>query len=286
MNLISGKEIANKIKQEIKNEVLELAKRNIIPHLAIIQVGDNPASNVYIRNKIKLSEELNSKTTLVKLDANVSQDELINKIHELNNNDSINGILLQLPISKHINEEQVLNEISPIKDVDCFTMKNTGKLWTAKKHQVQLKSCTPAGVIDLLKYSNIDIVGKHVVIVGRSNIVGKPLAALFLLEDATVTISHSKTKDLKSITRLGDIVVMAIGSPKFLKKDFIKDGAIVIDVGINRNSDNKICGDTDFDDIKDKCSYITPVPGGVGPMTVMMLMKNLINLTKIQKGIK
>lgn len=286
MNLISGKEIANKIKQEIKNEVLELAKRNIIPHLAIIQVGDNPASNVYIRNKIKLSEELNSKTTLVKLDANVSQDELINKIHELNNNDSINGILLQLPISKHINEEQVLNEISPIKDVDCFTMKNTGKLWTAKKHQVQLKSCTPAGVIDLLKYSNIDIVGKHVVIVGRSNIVGKPLAALFLLEDATVTISHSKTKDLKSITRLGDIVVMAIGSPKFLKKDFIKDGAIVIDVGINRNSDNKICGDADFDDIKDKCSYITPVPGGVGPMTVMMLMKNLINLTKIQKGIK
>lgn len=286
MKLIDGKLISNQIKNELKQDINNLTKQNIIPNLAIVQIGDNPSSNVYVRNKKRLSEELNTNTTIYKLDEKISQNELANLIHQLNNDFSINGILVQLPLPKHINEEYIINQIDPIKDVDGFTLNSVGTIWTAKKHEVKIASCTPAGVIELLKRNNIDIDGKNVVIIGRSNIVGKPLACLFLIENATVTICHSHTKNLKEITKQADILCAAIGQPKFIKKDFIKNNAVVIDIGINRDENNKLCGDVDFDNVKDIVSYISPVPGGVGPMTVMMLMKNLIELTKKQKGIK
>ena len=191
-----------------------------------------------------------------------------------------------MPLNKNINEETILEEIEPIKDVDCFTLRNVGKLWTAKKHEIDLKNCTPMAVIELLKRTNITLDGKNVVIVGRSNIVGKPLAGLFLLENATVTICHSHTKNLQNICSKADILVAAIGKPKFFTKEFVKEGADVIDVGINRLEDRTICGDVDFEDVKDKVNHITPVPGGVGPMTVMMVLQNLINLVLKQKGLK
>ena len=285
MRLIDGKHIASIMKEEIRQQINELFAKGIVPTLAIIQVGDNPSSNIYIRNKMKLLEGLNCKNLLYRFPDTISEEELIQEIHKLNNDKNINGVLVQLPLTKQINEEHVLDEISPEKDVDCFTLKNVGKLWTAKKHDISLKNCTPAAVIELLKRSNVNLDGTNVVIVGRSNIVGKPLAGLLLLENATVTICHSHTKNLAQICSNADILIAAIGSPKFFNKNFVKQGATVIDVGINRLPDNKTCGDVDFEDVKDKVDLITPVPGGVGPMTVMMVLINLINLTKSQKGI-
>ena len=285
MRLIDVKQIASIMKEEIRQQINELFAKGIVPTLAIIQVGDNPSSNIYIRNKMKLLEGLNCKNLLYRFPDTISEEELIQEIHKLNNDKNINGVLVQLPLTKQINEEHVLDEISPEKDVDCFTLKNVGKLWTAKKHDISLKNCTPAAVIELLKRSKVNLDGANVVIVGRSNIVGKPLAGLLLLENATVTICHSHTKNLAQICSNADILIAAIGSPKFFNKNFVKQGATVIDVGINRLPDNKTCGDVDFEDVKDKVDLITPVPGGVGPMTVMMVLINLINLTKSQKGI-
>lgn len=285
MRLIDGKQIASVMKEEIRQQINELFAKGIVPTLAIIQVGDNPSSNIYIRNKMKLLEGLNCKNLLYRFPDTISEEELIQEIHKLNNDKNINGVLVQLPLTKQINEEHVLDEISPEKDVDCFTLKNVGKLWTAKKHDISLKNCTPAAVIELLKRSKVNLDGANVVIVGRSNIVGKPLAGLLLLENATVTICHSHTKNLAQICSNADILIAAIGIPKFFNKNFVKQGATVIDVGINRLPDNKTCGDVDFEDVKDKVDLITPVPGGVGPMTVMMVLINLINLTKSQKGI-
>lgn len=285
MRLIDGKQIASIMKEEIRQQINELIAKGIVPTLAIIQVGNIPSSNIYIRNKIKLLEGLNCKNLLYKFPDTISEEKLIQEIHKLNNDENINGVLVQLPLTKQINEEHVLGEISPEKDVDCFTLKNVGKLWTAKKHDINLKNCTPAAVIELLKRSNVNLDGANVVVVGRSNIVGKPLAGLLLLENSTVTICHSHTKNLAQICSNADILIAAIGSPKFFNKNFVKQGATVIDVGINRLPDEKICGDVDFEDVQDKVNLITPVPGGVGPMTVMMVMINLINLTKSQKGI-
>ena len=286
MRLIDGKQIAATIKEEIRQQINEMITKGIIPTLAIVQVGDNPISNIYIRNKLKLLEGLNCKGLLYKFPDNISENNLIQEIHKLNGDKNVNGILIQLPLTKQINEEHILDEISPEKDVDCFSLKNVGKLWTAKKHDINLKQCTPAAVVELLKRSKVNLDGANVVVVGRSNIVGKPLAGLLLLENATVTICHSHTKNLAEICLNADILVAAIGSPKFFNKNFVKHGAVVIDVGINRLPDNKICGDVDFEDIKNKVDLITPVPGGVGPMTVMMVMINLINLMKLQKGNK
>ena len=286
MKLINGKEIASLIKEEIREKINNLRTKGIIPTLAIVQVGDNPASNIYINNKIKLCKELNCNEKLLKFPEGTTESQLIDEIRKLNKDDEVNGVLVQLPLTKNINEETILEEIDPMKDVDCFTLKNVGKLWTAKKHEIDLKNCTPMAVIELLKRSNITLDGKNVVIVGRSNIVGKPLAGLFLLENSTVTICHSRTKNLQDICSRADILVAAIGKPKFFTKEFIKEGADVIDVGINRLEDRKICGDVDFEDVKDKVDHITPVPGGVGPMTVMMVLQNLINLIIKQKGLK
>lgn len=286
MKIIDGKLISNQIKQEILKDVANLKTKGIIPTLTIIQVGDNPSSNVYVRNKKKLSEDLQTNTTICKLDANITQEELAKVVHQLNEDKNINGILVQLPLPKHINEEFIINQIDSSKDVDGFTLNSVGTIWTAKKHAIKIASCTPAGVIEMLKRSNIEIEGKHAVIIGRSNIVGKPLACLLLLENATVTICHSRTKNLKEITKQADILCAAIGQPKFVTRDFIKKDTVVIDVGINHDENNKLCGDVDFEDVKDLVSYITPVPGGVGPMTVIMLMKNLIALTKKQNNIE
>ena len=286
MRLIDGKQIAATIKEEVRQQINKLITKGIVPTLAIVQVGDNPSSNIYIRNKLKLLESLNCKGLLYKFPDSISENDLIKEIHKLNDDENINGILVQLPLTKQINEEHILDKISCEKDVDCFSLKNVGKLWTAKKHDINLKQCTPAAVVELLKRSNVNLDGANIVIVGRSNIVGKPLAALLLLENATVTICHSHTKNLAEICSNADILVTAIGSPRFFNKNFVKQGAIVIDVGINRLPNNKICGDVDFEDVKNKVDLITPVPGGVGPMTVMMVMINLISLIKLQKGIK
>ena len=282
MTLIDGKKIANDIKQEVKLEVEDINKKyNVVPKMVIFLVGNNPSSEIYVRNKVKLSQEINTITEIIKLPTETTEDELLAKIKEANEDNKVHGILVQLPLPKHISEQVVLNYISPNKDVDCFNPYNVGKLWTSSKRDVFLKNCTPMAVIELLKRSNISIEGKHAVIIGRSNIVGKPVAGLLLNENATVTICHSKTTNLKEICKTADILVVAIGKAKFIDKSFVKNNAVVIDVGINYLENKKICGDVNFEDVKDVVSAITPVPGGVGPMTVMMLLKNLIQLTNL-----
>ena len=282
MILIDGKHVASVMKEEVKQEVADLAKEGIKPCLAIVQVGSDPASSIYVRNKKKLGEELGYDCNIIQLPEETKEEELIKLIKTLNSDVKVNGILVQLPLPRHMNEEHILNMIEPIKDVDCFTFYNTAKMWTARKHDVALKACTPAACIELLKRYNIPISGKHVVIIGRSNIVGKPVACLSLLEDATVTVCHSRTTNLPDVCKTADILIVAIGRKYFVDKSFVKPGAVIIDVGINRGEDKKIYGDVNFDDVKDIVSAISPVPGGVGPMTVMMLMKNLIYLTKLQ----
>lgn len=276
-HLIDGKLISTQIKDELKAEVVALKAKGIIPCLAVIQVGNDPASSVYVNNKKKACAYIGMESLAYELEENISQEELLTIIDELNHNDVVNGILVQLPLPNHIDEEAVIKAIAPEKDVDGFHPETVGNMCIGSKGFLP---CTPAGVIQLLKRSNIEIEGKECVVIGRSNIVGKPMALLLLRENGTVTITHSRTKDLKEITKRADILVAAIGKPKFVTADYVKEGAVVIDVGIHRNEDNKLCGDVDFDDVADKVSAITPVPGGVGPMTIAMLMNNCVETVR------
>ncbi len=273
MELIDGKAISQAIKDELKERVLTLKAEGKTGSLAVIQVGNDPASSVYVRNKKKACEYIGIGSVSYELPEETKESELLSIIKELNGKQEIIGILVQLPLPASINEERVLNAIDPSKDVDCFHPVNVGKLLIG---QDSFLPCTPAGVIELLKRSNIDITGKHAVIVGRSNIVGKPMSLLMLKENATVTVCHSKTKDLEAVTREADILIVAMGKPKFIKASFVKEGAVVIDVGIHRQEDGKLCGDVDFEEVAPKTSMITPVPGGVGPMTIAMLMANCV----------
>lgn len=277
MQIIDGKAIASQIKDELKEEVARLKKEGREVTLAVIQVGDDPASSVYVRNKKNACAYIGINSLAYELPESTSEEELLNVIDDLNHDNNVNGILVQLPLPKHIDEDKIINAIAPQKDVDGFHPQNVGALSIGKKGFV---SCTPAGIIQLLKRSNIDIEGKECVVLGRSNIVGKPMSMLLLKENGTVTICHSRTKDLKEVTKRADILVVAIGKPKFITKEYIKDGAVVIDVGIHRNEENKLCGDVDFEDVKDIVSAITPVPGGVGPMTIAMLMSNCVESVK------
>ena len=279
--IIDGKRISTEIKDETRDKVAELKAQGKEISLAVVQVGDNPASCVYVRNKKKACEYVGIKSVSHELPEETTEAELLELIDKLNNDDTINGILVQLPLPAHMDENKVIDAISPYKDVDGFHLMNVGALSTGQKGFI---SCTPYGIIQLLKRSNIDIAGKHCVVIGRSNIVGKPMSMLLLRENGTVTVVHSKTQNMKEITKQADILVVAIGKPKFVDETFVKEGAVVIDVGINRDEDNKICGDVDYDKVFDKVSAITPVPGGVGPMTIAMLMNNCLEAaTKIQK---
>ena len=275
--LIDGKLISTQIKDELKAEVTELKAKGITPCLAVIQVGNDPASCVYVNNKKKACAYIGIESLSYELDENISQAELLTIIDELNHNEMVNGILVQLPLPKHIDENIVIHAIVPEKDVDGFHPETVGNMCIGSKGFLP---CTPAGVIQLLKRSNIDIEGKECVVIGRSNIVGKPMAMLLLRENGTVTITHSRTKDLREITKRADILVAAIGKPKFVTSEYVKEGAVVIDVGIHRNENNKLCGDVDFDDVIGKVSAITPVPGGVGPMTIAMLMNNCVETVR------
>ncbi|AZV63603.1 bifunctional methylenetetrahydrofolate dehydrogenase/methenyltetrahydrofolate cyclohydrolase FolD [Peribacillus frigoritolerans] len=271
--IINGKEIAESVRQEISKEVQQLREKNVVPGLAVILVGDNQASQTYVRHKQKACEDLGMHSVLIKKPAELSQEELIQSIAELNQDDSIHGILVQLPLPGHIQEKAIIEAISPEKDVDGFHPINIGRMMTG---QDAFLPCTPYGVMVMLEYIDYDLEGKHVVIVGRSNIVGKPAGQLFLNANATVTYCHSRTKDLAYYTKQADVVVAAVGKRDTITSDHIKEGAIVIDVGMNRNDEGKLCGDVAFDEVKNKASYITPVPKGVGPMTITMLMKNTV----------
>lgn len=276
--IIDGKRISKEIKEEIRDKVSKLNREGKDVALAVILVGENPASQVYVRNKQKACEFTGIKSLSYNLPEDTSEEELLDLIEELNHRDDVNGILVQLPLPKQINEERILDRIDPKKDVDGFHPVSVGNLSIGRPGYV---SCTPAGIIELLKRSDIPMDGKNVVIVGRSNIVGKPMAILMLRENATVTICHSHTKNMREITSQADILVAAIGKPKFFKKEDVKEGAVVIDVGMDRDENNKLCGDVDFDDVYDKVSHITPVPGGVGPMTIAMLMSNVLHSLEI-----
>ncbi len=276
-HLIDGKQISTDIKESLKVEVAKLKEKGINCVLAVIQVGEDPASKVYVRNKKRACEYIGIESISYELPEKTTQEELLEIIDKLNDDEKVNGILCQLPLPKHIDEDVVIKRISPQKDVDGFHPENVGALVIGQKGFV---SCTPAGIIELLKRSNIDIDGKHCVIVGRSNIVGKPMALLMLRENATVTVCHSHTKNLKGITKTADILIVAIGKPKFINEEYVKDGAVVVDVGIHRQENKKLCGDVDFDSVCDKTSAITPVPGGVGPMTIAMLMHNCVEGAK------
>ncbi len=273
MELIDGKKISAEIKDECKQKALKLIESGKEPCLAVILVGNDPASSIYVNNKKKACEYCNIKSLSYELPEETTEKELLDLIEKLNNDASVDGILVQLPLPKHIDEDKVIAAIDPLKDVDGFHVENVGSLCIGKP---VLVSCTPAGVIELLKRSNVEISGKRCVVIGRSNIVGKPMALLMLSENATVTICHSRTKDLEAVCKEADILIVAIGKPRFIDSKYVKDGSVVIDVGIHRDENNKICGDVNFDDVKDKVSKITPVPGGVGPMTIAMLMSNVI----------
>lgn len=271
--IIDGKKISGELKEELKIKVRGLKENGVEISLAVIQVGSDPASSVYVNNKKKACAYIGINSLAYELEENVSETELLELIYELNDNPIVNGILVQLPLPRHINEERIIKAIIPSKDVDGFHAENVGAMCIG---QSGFLPCTPAGIIQLLKRSGIEIEGKECVIAGRSNIVGKPMAMLLLRENGTVTIAHSKTKDLKEVTRRADILVAAVGKPKFFTADYIKEGAVIIDVGIHRNADNRLCGDVDFDSVLDKAGAITPVPGGVGPMTIAMLMNNCV----------
>lgn len=275
--ILDGKSIKNKIMDELRDEVNDLS---IKPKLVVIQVGNNEASNVYIKQKNNMCNYIGYDFEHIKLDNDVTTEMIIDVIDKLNNDDSVTGILVQLPLPMGIDTDMVVNAISPIKDVDGLTDLNNGMLFHNKD---ALYSCTPYGVMELLDRYNISVSGKNVVIVGRSDLVGKPMGVMMLNRDATVTICHSKTKNLSEYTKKADILVIAIGRPNFITSDMVSDGTVVIDVGISR-LENGLCGDVDFESVKDKCSYITPVPGGVGPMTVAMLAKNILKAYKIQNG--
>lgn len=264
------------VKDRIANEVEQLKQKGILPGLAVIIVGENPASQVYVRNKEITCKNLGMYSEKIELDESTTQDELLKIIDELNNNDKIDGILCQLPLPRHIDENVIINAIKPDKDVDAFHPHNVGRIMIG---DYDFLPCTPAGIIEMLKTENIETAGKHCVVIGRSNIVGKPMAMLMLHNNSTVTICHSKTVNLKEITATADILIAAVGVANFVKADMVKDGAVVIDVGMNR-LDGKLVGDVDFENVKDKTSAITPVPGGVGPMTIATLMQNTLTAAK------
>lgn len=277
--ILDGKMVAKKIKEDLKREVEELKQNEIFPKLAVIMVGEDPASKVYVRNKSIACQEIGIEYEEYLLDEKVSMNELLDLINKLNQDETVNGILLQSPIPRGLDINEAFKAIAPEKDVDGFNPCNVGKLCLGQDAFI---SCTPYGIIKLLEEYGIDIEGKDAVVVGRSNIVGKPMMQCLLNKNATVTICHSKTIKLDRATRKADILVVAIGKPKFITKDMVKEGAIVIDVGINRGEDGKLCGDVDFEEVSNVASYITPVPGGVGPMTIAMLMNNIVKATKLQ----
>ena len=276
MQMIDGKAVSLAVKTDVRDAI---AKAGIEPCLAVILVGNDPASRVYVNNKKKACAFCGIRSLEYALPEETTQEELLSLIDKLNRDPAVNGILCQLPVPKQISEKEVIAKINPKKDVDCFHNENVGRLWTGS---YRILPCTPAGVMALLDHYHIDPAGKHCVIVGRSNIVGKPMAALMLARNATVTVCHSRTADLKAQCRQADILVAAVGKAKFITADMVKDGAVVLDVGINRNDDGKLCGDVDFEKVKDKASWITPVPGGCGPMTIAVLMQNTLTAYKIQ----
>lgn len=278
--IIDGRAVSKAVKERVKAECEE---KNIKPGLAVIIVGDDPASQVYVRNKEKACEECGFYSEKYALSADTTQEELNALVEELNNKKEINGILCQLPLPKHLDDKEVINLINPIKDVDAFHPVNVGAIMIGDYNFVP---CTPAGVMELIHSTGVDIAGKKAVVMGRSNIVGKPMAMLLLHENATVEITHSRTQNLADVTKEADILVAAIGKAKFVTADMVKEGAVVIDVGMNRDENGKLCGDVDFESVEGKCSYITPVPGGVGPMTISMLMQNTLTACKLQNGIE
>lgn len=281
--IIDGKKVRDHNLEIMKKEVAELNEKGVYPCLSVIIVGNDQASRVYVNNKKKACENIGIISREYALPEETTTEQLLSLIDELNNDDTVSGILCQMPVPKHIDSNAVLEHISPNKDVDCFHPYNVGKLVQGNN---VLLPCTPAGMVEMLDYMGVEISGKHCVIIGRSDIVGKPMAMLMLQRNATVTICHSKTKNLADITKQADILVAAVGKANFVTADMIKEGAILLDVGINRNSDGKLCGDVNFEECEKVASMITPVPGGVGPMTITMLMRNTITAEKISKNVK
>jgi len=278
MEILDGKGVSEKILDSLKERSKELS-----PTLAVMLIGNDPASSVYVKNKSKACEKCGINFIDLKYDENVTEEEILNKIVEVNEDPSINGIIVQLPVPKQISVKKILSTISPEKDVDGFTVSNVGKMFTSKDDE-DIPPATPGAIIRLLEEYNIDPSGMDAVVVGRSNIVGKPISAMLLNRSATVSVCHSRTKDLSSYTKRADLIVAAVGIPKFIKEDMIKEGTIIIDVGINRLEDGSLCGDVDYEACKDKCSFITPVPGGIGPMTIAQLMINVTNAAEMQKN--
>ncbi|MBP3390360.1 MAG: bifunctional methylenetetrahydrofolate dehydrogenase/methenyltetrahydrofolate cyclohydrolase FolD [Clostridia bacterium] len=280
--LIDGKVISAAVKNEVATEVAALKEKGVTPGLAVIIVGEDPASKVYVANKEKACEQLGMASFKYALPENTTENELLELINKLNNDSSVNGILCQLPLPRHLNEELIINSIIPEKDVDAFHPQNVGKIMIGN---YDFLPCTPAGIMEMLKYENIEIEGKECVVIGRSNIVGKPMSMLLLHKNGTVTVCHSRTKNLKDVCRRADILVAAVGRANFVTADMVKPGAVVIDVGINRLENGKLCGDVNFAEVEPVASYITPVPGGVGPMTIATLMKNTLTAAKKQNNI-
>lgn len=278
--IIDGKQISKQIKDELKEEVQRLAAEGRHACLAVVQVGEDPASTVYVNNKKKACAYIGIESRAYELPETTTEEELVSLVEKLNRDEEVNGILVQLPLPSHIDEDRIIRTISPDKDVDGFHPVSVGRLWIGEKGFL---SCTPAGIIQLLKRSGITIEGKECVVVGRSNIVGKPMAALLLRENGTVTVAHSRTKNLKEITQRADILVVAIGKERFITRDYVKEGAVVIDVGMHRDADNHLCGDVDYKDVEPVTAAITPVPGGVGPMTIAMLMNNCVETMRTQE---
>lgn len=281
--IIDGKAVSQSVKDEVRQEVETLKSKGVSVGLAVIIVGNNPASRTYVNNKKKACENTGIVSEEYALPEDTSMEELLALIKELNGKKEINGILCQLPLPEHLDEKVIIENIDPSKDVDAFHAVNTGHIMIG---DYSFLPCTPAGIMEMLKYYNIEIGGKECVVIGRSNIVGKPMAMLLLQKNGTVTICHSRTKNLKEVTSRADILVAAVGKPYFVTADMVKEGAVVIDVGMDRNSEGKLCGDVDFDAVEKKASYITPVPGGVGPMTIATLLKNTVTAAKIQNGIE
>ncbi|MBQ5763790.1 MAG: bifunctional methylenetetrahydrofolate dehydrogenase/methenyltetrahydrofolate cyclohydrolase FolD, partial [Ruminococcus sp.] len=280
MQIIDGKKVSAEVKERVRQQTLQLKNDyNITPGLAVVIVGDDPASRVYVNNKKKACEVVGFKSEEYALPAKTTQEELLDLVKTLNTKEDINGILVQLPLPKHLDDKAVIEAIDPKKDVDAFHAVNVGKIMLG---EYDFLPCTPAGVMEMLHSYDIPVEGKECVVIGRSNIVGKPMGMLLLHENGTVTICHSRTKNLAEVCRRADILVAAVGIPKFVKADMVKEGAVVIDVGMDRDENGKLCGDVDFENVKDKCSFITPVPGGVGPMTISTLMKNTLKACKLQ----
>ena len=279
--IIDGKAVSAKLRQEMKGEVAALQAKGIAPGLAVVLVGEDPASQVYVRNKIRACEELGIRSQDHRLPADTTQERLLELIGELNNDPAVHGILVQLPLPKQISDQAVIAAIDPKKDVDAFHPQNVGKI---VQGNYDFLPCTPAGVMALLRSTGVPVAGKECVVIGRSNIVGKPMALLMLHEHATVTICHSRTRDLAEVCRRADILIVAIGKARFVTAGMVKEGAVVIDVGMDRDENGKLCGDVDFAGVEPKAGYITPVPGGVGPMTITMLMQNTITAARLAGG--